>query len=59
MRRVGFGHRPALINIDLANAWTRVGFRNSVSPLWLGRFETRAFDSPSESGEDRNGLASI
>jgi N-carbamoylsarcosine amidase len=25
MRRVGFGHRPALINIDLANAWTRPG----------------------------------
>ena len=25
MRRVGFGERPALINIDLANAWTRHG----------------------------------
>jgi len=25
MRRVGFGERPALINIDLANAWTRSG----------------------------------
>ena len=25
MRRVGFGERPALINIDLANAWTRAG----------------------------------
>jgi N-carbamoylsarcosine amidase len=25
MRRVGFGKRPALINIDLANAWTRPG----------------------------------
>jgi len=24
-RRVGFGERPALINIDLANAWTRPG----------------------------------
>jgi hypothetical protein len=24
----------------------RVGFRNSANPLWLGRFETRAFDSP-------------
>jgi nicotinamidase-related amidase len=23
MRRVGFGQRPALVNIDLANAWTR------------------------------------
>ena len=23
MRRVGFGDRPALLNIDLANAWTR------------------------------------
>jgi len=25
MRRVGFGVRPALVNIDLANAWTRPG----------------------------------
>ena len=25
MRRVGFGRRPALINVDLANAWTRPG----------------------------------
>jgi nicotinamidase-related amidase len=25
MRRVGFGARPALVNIDLANAWTRPG----------------------------------
>ena len=24
-RRIGFGTRPALINIDLANAWTRPG----------------------------------
>ena len=24
-RRIGFGSRPALINIDLANAWTRPG----------------------------------
>jgi len=24
-RRIGFGKRPALINIDLANAWTRPG----------------------------------
>src|SRR5947209_14490652 len=24
-RRVGFGKRPAIINIDLANAWTRPG----------------------------------
>ena len=24
-RRVGFGERPALIHIDLANAWTRPG----------------------------------
>ena len=22
-RRVGFGRRPALVHIDLANAWTR------------------------------------
>jgi nicotinamidase-related amidase len=25
MRRIGYGKRPALINIDLANAWTRPG----------------------------------
>ncbi|MBI3968522.1 MAG: isochorismatase family protein [Chloroflexi bacterium] len=25
MRRIGFGERPALINVDLANAWTRPG----------------------------------
>ncbi|MBV8166418.1 MAG: N-carbamoylsarcosine amidase, partial [Alphaproteobacteria bacterium] len=24
-RRIGFGKRPALINIDLANAWTQPG----------------------------------
>jgi maleamate amidohydrolase len=24
-RRIGFGSRPALIHIDLANAWTRPG----------------------------------
>src|SRR5437868_9701872 len=24
-RRIGFGKRPALINVDLANAWTRPG----------------------------------
>src|SRR3954465_9612666 len=24
-RRVGFGSKPALINVDLANAWTRPG----------------------------------
>ncbi len=24
-RRIGFGTRPALLNIDLANAWTRPG----------------------------------
>ena len=24
-RRVGFGKRPALISVDLANAWTRPG----------------------------------
>ena len=24
-RRVGYGERPALIHIDLANAWTRPG----------------------------------
>lgn len=25
-RRIGFGKRPALINIDLANAWTQPGY---------------------------------
>jgi N-carbamoylsarcosine amidase len=25
MRRIGYGERPALLNIDLANAWTRPG----------------------------------
>ncbi len=25
-RRIGYGKRPALINIDLANAWTRPGY---------------------------------
>lgn len=25
-RRIGFGSRPALINVDLANAWTRPGY---------------------------------
>ena len=25
-RRVGFGRKPALINVDLANAWTRPGY---------------------------------
>ena len=24
-RRIGFGTKPALINVDLANAWTRPG----------------------------------
>ncbi|MFQ5775951.1 MAG: hypothetical protein ACE5GS_15630 [Kiloniellaceae bacterium] len=22
-RRIGFGRKPALVNVDLANAWTR------------------------------------
>jgi hypothetical protein len=26
MRRIGFGKRPALLNIDLAHAWTRPGY---------------------------------
>ncbi len=25
-RRIGFGKRPALVNVDLANAWTRPGY---------------------------------
>ena len=24
-RRIGFGKRPAIVNVDLANAWTRPG----------------------------------
>ena len=24
-RRIGFGRKPALVNVDLANAWTRPG----------------------------------
>ena len=35
-RRIGFGKRPALINIDLANAWTR-----PVSYTHLRAHETR------------------
>jgi N-carbamoylsarcosine amidase len=34
-RRIGFGKRPALINIDLANAWTRPG-----SPFTCEAMET-------------------
>ena len=34
-RRVGFGERPALINIDLANAWTRPG-----NPFTCGGMDT-------------------
>lgn len=26
MRRIGFGQKPALLNIDLANAWTQPGY---------------------------------
>ena len=25
LERIGYGERPALVNIDLANAWTRPG----------------------------------
>jgi hypothetical protein len=32
-RRVGFGRRPALLHIDLANAWTRPGHAFS-STAW-------------------------
>ncbi len=32
-RRVGFGERPALINIDLANAWTRPGHAFSCDDM--------------------------
>jgi nicotinamidase-related amidase len=33
MRRVGYGARPALVNIDLANAWTRPGNAFSCSGM--------------------------
>jgi hypothetical protein len=42
---------------EILNVSFPVGFRNSVSPLWLRWFETCAFNSSSE-GQDRNGLAS-
>ena len=32
-RRIGFGQRPALINIDLANAWTRPGYAFSCDNM--------------------------
>jgi N-carbamoylsarcosine amidase len=32
-RRIGFGTRPALINIDLANAWTRPGYAFSCDNM--------------------------
>jgi N-carbamoylsarcosine amidase len=35
MRRIGFGHRPALINIDLANGWTRSGHTMSCDGMDL------------------------
>ena len=31
--RSGFGNRPALLNIDLANAWTRPGYRFSCNDM--------------------------
>src|SRR5437764_9171306 len=34
-RRVGFGQRPALIHIDLANAWTRPGHAFSCNGMDL------------------------
>ena len=36
-RRIGFGERPALLNIDLANAWTRPGnARDGKQPFGHG-----------------------
>lgn len=35
MRRIGFGERPAIVNIDLANAWTRPG-----TPFTCDRMDT-------------------
>ena len=32
-RRIGFGRHPALLNIDLANAWTRPGYRFSCEDM--------------------------
>ncbi|MDP6817067.1 MAG: N-carbamoylsarcosine amidase, partial [Alphaproteobacteria bacterium] len=32
-RRSGFGERPAILNIDLANAWTRPGYRFSCDNM--------------------------
>ena len=32
-RRVGYGHRPALVHIDLANAWTRPGHAFSCDEM--------------------------
>ena len=32
-RRVGYGARPALVNIDLANAWTRPGYPFSCNGM--------------------------
>ena len=33
-RRVGFGMRPALVHIDLANAWTRPGNAVHAATGW-------------------------
>ena len=32
-RRIGFGKKPALISVDLANAWTRPGYRFSCNDM--------------------------
>ena len=32
-QRSGYGERPALLNIDLANAWTRPGHRFSCNDM--------------------------
>ena len=35
-RRIGLGTRPALLIIDLANAWTRPGAASASAPNTLG-----------------------
>ena len=41
-RRIGYGERPALLNIDLANAWTRPGnvfyCHNCHRAILMGKF---------------------
>ena len=34
-RRIGFGRKPALISVDLANAWTRPGNHFSCDMMYM------------------------